>query len=124
MIQDLLTGATLMDLHVRERMSIVEPYKTADYTFTYAAPTDAVPFFGDAGRLVVMFSGTTRTLTVPPNSSARFAKGTLLHCLNVGTASMNLAEGSGVTIPNIGSAVPQYGLVTFLKLAINTWYRV
>lgn len=87
--------------------------KTSSYTFALA----------DAGTTVYMNSGSTRTLTVPPNSSVAIPVGSYINVGRLGTGSVTLVAGSGVTIRNANGLVlaSQYSLATLHKIATDEW---
>lgn len=87
--------------------------KTTNYTFALA----------DAGTTVYMNSSSTRTLTVPPNSSVAFPTGTYINFGRLGTGSVTLTPGSGVTIRNANGLVlaSQYSIGTLHKIGTDEW---
>lgn len=75
----------------------------------------------DAGGLVTASNSSAQTYTVPPNSSVAFATGVHVDILNIGTAIVTLAPGSGVTV-NGCTVVPPKSRVHLIKQGTNTWY--
>jgi hypothetical protein len=86
--------------------------KTTDYTLV----------MGDVGRIIEHNSSTPHTFYVPPNSSVAFPLGAMVDVFNVGTGTLTIAGGSGVTMqPSSGLTLAQYKAATLIKRATNTW---
>lgn len=87
--------------------------KTANYTFALA----------DAGTTIYMNSSSTRTLTVPPNSSVAFPIGTYINVGRLGSGSVTLTPGSSVTIRNANglALASRYSIGTLHKINTNEW---
>ena len=67
------------------------------------------------------------SVTVPPNSSVAFSIGTQIFLTQVGLGSITVVAGSGVTINSRGgmlSSGNQYGQISLLKTATDTWLLV
>lgn len=81
----------------------------------------------DRGKHIYATSS-TYSVTIPPNSSVAFPTGTAVSFVNNGSGSITIAQGSGVTLvwsPTgaTGSrTLAQYGFVTALKVATDTWF--
>ena len=96
------------------------PQNGQDGAYTFVA--------ADAGKVVRCNSGTGRTYTIPPNSSVAFPVGTIINVRNVGSASLTIAQGFGVTLRQAGTTntgnrtLAQHGEVSLRKDATDTWY--
>jgi hypothetical protein len=75
----------------------------------------------DRDKLVTMSAGAAAaTFTIPPNSSVAFPIGSLIHLHHIGTGSVNVAAGAGVTVHNTGNFA-QYEMITVIKRLTDTW---
>lgn len=110
---------TFSELLRREAIEFYD--KAGSFTFTWAKPTDVSPYHGDASR-VARCNGTDIVATIPPDSTAPWRIGTHLAIYNVNSTMVTPAEGSGVTLHNLGP-VPQYALVMFVKVGLNEWIQ-
>lgn len=82
----------------------------------------------DAGKAVAKVSGASgETYTVPPNSSVAFPLGSIVVVHNRGGGTLTIAQGSGVTITEWGSAtsgnktLADDGKAILEKVATDTW---
>ena len=77
----------------------------------------------DADNVVELTSASSVTLTVPPNSSVAFPIGSSLEATRMGTGSVTIVAGSGVTIRTPGTLVfrTQYSTVMLRKRATDEW---
>lgn len=78
---------------------------------------------GDAGKLVTMSNGSANNLTIPLNASVAFAVGTQIAVQQLGAGQTTVVATGGVTTqaqPGLKISA-QYGLVTLIKVATNTW---
>lgn len=57
----------------------------------------------DRNKTVTMSSASNLTVTVPPNSSVPFPIGTVINVCRIGTGSVTLAQGAGVTLTKTGN---------------------
>jgi hypothetical protein len=87
--------------------------QTANYTLVLA----------DASKAVEVTSASSTTVTVPPNSSVAFPVGTIIEVVRLGTGSVTLLAGSGVTLNTASSLIcrVQYSVLTLRKRASDTW---
>lgn len=80
---------------------------------------------GDQGDIVTMSNASAQTLTVPTNASVAFAVGTQVDISQIGAGVTSVAGDTGVTVNGVsagtGALSAQYGSVTLVKLATNTW---
>lgn len=93
---------------------IVANSQTANYTLVN----------GDDGKCVEMNNASSRTITVPPNSSVAFPVNTVLEVCRMGAGSVTLVAGSGVTINSPGAILTlraQYSTGVLRKRATNEW---
>ena len=93
----------------------INPQTVTAYTFVLA----------DAGKMVTSSNGSAQTLTVPPTlSPTDFAVGTQIVIQAIGSGTVTLAEGSGVTINSKDDNKDidgQYAAATLIKTATNVW---
>lgn len=90
--------------------------KTASYTLVLT----------DAGGLIEMGSASAQTLTVPTEASVAFPVGTKIDVLQTGAGQVTIAGASGVTVnatPGLKISA-QWGAVSLVKRAANTWVAV
>jgi hypothetical protein len=88
--------------------------QTANYTLALS----------DAAKVVEMNVSSANTLTVPPNSSAAFAVGTVIEVLQYGAGQTTITPGSGVTIRASGGKLKlgaQYAQAALRKIATDEW---
>ncbi|NBO78899.1 MAG: hypothetical protein EBV27_04575, partial [Actinobacteria bacterium] len=88
--------------------------KLANHTLTLSDP----------GKTILMNSSSSLNVTVPSNSDVSFAIGHTIHIVRMGTGSVTLVEGSGVTINSKESSKNisyRYGEVKLVKTGTNTW---
>lgn len=81
----------------------------------------------DGDKVVEMTSTSATTVTVPPNASVAFPIGASIEIARMGTGSVTIAQGSGVTIVSRGglrAVGNQYSSVTVRKNATNNWHLV
>ncbi len=58
------------------------------------------PTLLDLNRVIELNSASATVLTVPPNSGVAFPVGTVLDLARIGTGTVTITPGAGVTIPN------------------------
>lgn len=99
-----------------------------DSAAVVTANTQTTPYtlvLADAGKLVEMNSGSTLTLTVPPNSSVAFPVGSVIEVTRLGTGAVNLVAGVGVTLRVPAGATlglrAQYSTAGLRKRATDEW---
>lgn len=80
---------------------------------------------GDAFKTVTMSNVSANTLTIPPNSSVAFAVGDRIDIVMLAAGVTSVVGGSGVTVNGVstgtGAIAAQYGAVSCLKIATDTW---
>ena len=93
--------------------TIPQSTKTADYTLA----------LGDSGECVEANLSTAIVFTVPPNSSVAFPVGTTVELCRLGTGSLTVAAGAGVTLrtPSSLTARAQYSSMSLRKRATDEW---
>lgn len=91
--------------------------KTADYTFSSLTERDQMVEFNSSSAI---------TVTVPPNSSVAYPVGTSIDLLRVGSGSVTVVGGSGVTINYTpGNKLrAQWSSASLFKRATDTWVLV
>jgi hypothetical protein len=102
--------------YVQNATRISTSTKTANYTLAVA----------DEGYMIFMNLGTATTLTIPTNTTASIAIGAQFIISRIGAGTVNIAPADGtVTLNSVSSnryIANQYGAVTLIKTATNTWY--
>ena len=89
---------------------------TASYTLAAA----------DAGKMLLVNSSSATTITVPANADASIAVGTHIDLARIGSGTVTVAGGSGVTV----NATPglklraRYSTGTLIKIGTNSWLLV
>lgn len=80
---------------------------------------------GDRGQTVTMDNGSANTLTIPTNASVAFDVGTVVTVIQIGAGATTITGDTGVTVNGVsagsGDISDQYGGVSLLKVATNTW---
>lgn len=80
---------------------------------------------GDAGDVVTMDNASANTMTIPTNASVGYAVGTQVDVSQLGAGVTSIEGDTGVTVNGVsagtGALSAQYGSVTLLKLATDTW---
>ena len=103
----------------------IDSKQDKDVTFNAQTSTSYTLVAGDSGKIVTMSNGSANTLTIPANSSVAFAVGTQITIIQKGAGQTAIAGAGGVTINSIDSEkkiASQYGTVTCVKEATDTWY--
>lgn len=81
----------------------------------------------DAGKMVVVNSSATSTLTIPLNASVALPIGTEIDVVQLGTGQVTIGPDSGVTLNSFNSLnklAGQYGAATLKQTSSNTWLLV
>lgn len=99
--------------------STVTNTQTGNYTLVLA----------DEGKVIEANSASPITVTVPPAASVAFPVGTIVDVCRIGSGTVTIAPGVGVTIPNRLEAAgttsrtitSRYSVVTLRKRATNEW---
>ena len=91
--------------------------KTADYTLSSLSERDS---------MIEVNSSSAVTITVPPNSSVAYPVGTSIDLLRVGSGSVTIAAGSGVTLNYTpGNKLrAQWSSASLFKRSTDTWVLV
>jgi hypothetical protein len=80
---------------------------------------------GDANNEVTMSNASANVLTIPPNSSVAFPVGTATFVSQLGAGATSIEGDTGVTVNGVsagtGTILTQYGGVSLLKIATDTW---
>lgn len=84
-----------------------KPVAAHDVNYTLA--------LGDAGTMLRHTSASAHTWTLPPNSSVSYPVGTVITVRNVGSGTVTIARGAGVTLRLFGSATSQ-------DQSLGQWY--
>ena len=80
---------------------------------------------GDRDKIVEISNATARTVTVPPNSSVAFSIGSQIMIARGDTGSVQILEGSGVTIDSSNNNTflqYQYSGATLVKKSTDGWW--
>lgn len=87
-----------------------ENSKSADYTLALV----------DRDKVVSFTSASAQTVTVPPNSSVAFPTGSIVYMNRIGSGTLALAAGAGVTLSKVGSFASNEEIV-IRKRDTNSW---
>lgn len=89
-----------------DAMAVVTTNTQTGTTYTLA--------LADAGAVVEMNNSSAMTVTVPPHSSVAFPAGTVIELCRLGTGTLTVAAGGGVTLLNPSSltARAQYSTIS------------
>jgi hypothetical protein len=82
---------------------------------------------GMKGKVVPVSSGSAIVVTVPPNSSVAFPTGSWVEVDRMGTGTVTVAPGSGVTIRNAAAVLTlraQYSTAMLRKIGTDEWLIV
>jgi hypothetical protein len=77
----------------------------------------------DGGKVIEFTNSTTANVTVPPDASVAFPIGTIIWICRVGSGTLGIAAGSGVTLSRTGT----FGTneeIYLRKRATNSWIVV
>ena len=87
--------------------------------------TAFTPALTDAGDVITMDNAAANVLTIPTNAAVAFAVGAQLDITQLGAGVTSVTGDTGVTVNGVsagtGALAAQFGSVTALKLATNTW---
>lgn len=77
----------------------------------------------DSGEVKEMNSASATTVTVPPNSSVAFPTGTVIEVFRLGTGTVTLTPGAGVTIrtPGVLTLRAQYSSASLRSRGPDEW---
>jgi len=81
----------------------------------------------DISTVVEMNKATANTLTVPPDSTVAFARGTMIELFQYGAGQTTIVAGAGVTIRSSGGKLKltgQYSAASLRKIDTNEWALV
>lgn len=86
--------------------------------------TNDILVLTDNGKVIEMNSGTAKTIAIPPNTDVAFPVGTIIHFTRYGAGTVEIIEGSGVTIvSDSGNAFigVQYAGATAYQRVADEW---
>lgn len=112
-----LTAAQIPTLSSAKVPTLDTNSQTGNYTLV----------LGDAGKTILMGSGSAQTLTIPLNSSVAFPTGTKIDIVQTGAGQADVAGTAGVTLNSDASKKKinvQYGAATIIKTATDTWVLI
>lgn len=101
--------------YVQNATRITLNAQTTNYTLAVA----------DEGKMITMNSASATTVTIPLNSSISLATGSQIIISRIGAGTVNISPTGGVTLNSVSSnryIANQYGAVTLIKTATDTWY--
>lgn len=78
----------------------------------------------DSGRTIFLTGSSTRTVTVPNNTSAAFSVGESIDIVQSGAGRIEVIGSNGVTLNSLNSynkTAGQFSKIKILKTAINSW---
>jgi hypothetical protein len=114
-------NTAITDTH-DDAVTVAEAYTDAPMTLN-AQNGDYTFALSDAGNVLVEGTKSTgQTFTIPPNSSAAFAIGSVIEVNAVGAGGVTVAAGSGVTINGSNTALAQGSNRAYYKRATDTWW--
>lgn len=80
---------------------------------------------GDAGNVVTSGNASATVFTIPTNASVPYTVNTQIDTSQIGAGVLTITGDTGVTVNGVsagsGALSAQFGSVTLLKLATNTW---
>jgi hypothetical protein len=109
-----LIEANEAGLDFKAPLLLVENVQTGNYTLALS----------DVAKVVAMNNTTAATVTVPAGTAVAFEVGSVVNVYQMGTATVTIAGGSGVTVRNDGDISDQYGEVSLRKRDTNEWVLV
>lgn len=87
--------------------------------------TTYTPVLSDEQKLVTLSNAGAITVTLPQDSDVAFPVGGQIHFTQLGAGAVTFAAGTGATVNAIALGVSdQYGTVTAIKRAADTWLLV
>lgn len=95
------------------------PVNEQDANYTYVVD--------DCGKIVRHNSSSTHSYTINPTGTTNYPVGTTIVSRNVGSGTVTITRGSGVSLRKAGSAtdanvaLAQWGMATMVMEAANTW---
>jgi hypothetical protein len=120
------TSATQTALDNSTKLATTEYVQTATRISTSTKTANYTLAVADEGKMIFMNLGTATTLTIPTNTTASIAIGAQFIISRIGAGTVNIAPADGtVTLTSVSSnryIANQYGAVTLIKTATNTWY--
>jgi hypothetical protein len=101
----------------------VDIHKLLNSTINSQSGTTYTLALTDFGKVVETTSASATTVTVPPNSSIAFPIGTAVDVTQMGTGTVTIAQGAGVTIRTPSTLVlrVQYSTISLRKRATDEW---
>ncbi len=135
---NIVSGATSLTLQLLHQGAILQ-YTTSSaiwYVLTDDTPLDQIPqtpvtinsyssgwtlSATDIGAEGDYNSSSAGTVTIPPNSSVDAPVGSMAVFRQVGTGSLTVAAGAGVTVHGSLTVMSQYGTLVAVQTAANTW---
>jgi hypothetical protein len=84
----------------------------------------------DSGKHYYTTSASNLTLTGANSATANFSIGSAINIVNLGTGTMSILQGGGVTMYYAGNStagnrtLASYGVATIQKVATDTWFVV
>lgn len=81
----------------------------------------------DAGTVIDVSSASNLVVTVPPNSTVAFPVGSIIELGRLGTGTVSVAAGAGVTVSSADGFLKlrvQFSTASLRKTATNTWLLV
>ena len=100
---------------VPQSLAITTVSKTANYTLALA----------DLYKVIEFDTTVNATLTIPPNSSVNLPPGAWVKVVQLGTGSVSVINGVGVTLfsaDNLTTARKRYSEITVRQRATNAWH--
>ena len=112
-----VTGNLVVDGTLRSGGVVVNSQTGTSYTFVLS----------DAGKFVTFDNSGAITVTVPPDSSVSFEVGATIGVAQLGTGTVSVVGGSGVTVSSLDGKVDlagQYATASLVKTDTDSWLLV
>jgi hypothetical protein len=106
------------------------PYDESGVKVVNASDSDQTFALTDANTIQVIDSTTTRTWTIPPNSSVAFEIGSVIIVQSINTAGVTITAGTGVVLTSVfntasttatSDSCDAGGRVILIKVAADEW---
>lgn len=122
-------GAGTKDVRLVNPASVIDTvlqYTRGSGVITDATTTRSSDRDVDAGKLILFTSASATVFTIEPESTSAFDNGDEIHVARMGTGTLTITAGTGVTINkaakfSANTLDEQYSVATVKKTGTNTW---
>ena len=98
---------------------------SAAQTVTTTATTSIAPVVADVGKLFLLNSTSSHTITLPSDTTAAITIGCRIDYVRYNTGSVSFTAGAGATVFPVGSTIrARYSAATAIKIVANGWLVV